>query len=172
MNYKFSGFTQKLTGSATPAAHSPQGLKPGLPAESPTMIFATPTKVVSEGAATVEYLGANKVPDLQKIFQTSDGVPIHLKRGVPDRLLYRTTMALTVGGVVYCLVALYIAAQPNKKCCLEISGPALTPQFSHSAKVLWPWEKSPGPRLWSETRLHLQSETSVSVSLKEIYMVE
>ncbi|XP_023140181.1 cytochrome c oxidase subunit 7A-related protein, mitochondrial [Amphiprion ocellaris] len=115
MNYKFSGFTQKLTGSATPAAHSPQGLKPGLPAESPTMIFATPTKVVSEGAATVEYMGTNKVPDLQKLFQTSDGVPIHLKRGVPDRLLYRTTMALTVGGVAYCLVALYIAAQPNKK---------------------------------------------------------
>uniref|UniRef100_A0A3P8U944 Cytochrome c oxidase subunit 7A2 like n=1 Tax=Amphiprion percula TaxID=161767 RepID=A0A3P8U944_AMPPE len=69
MNYKFSGFTQKLTGSATPAAHSPQGLKPGLPAESPTMIFATPTKVVSEGAATVEYMGTNKVPDLQKLFQ-------------------------------------------------------------------------------------------------------
>lgn len=46
--------------------------------------------------------------------QTSDGIPIHLKRGVPDRLLYRTTMALTVGGALYCLVALYIAAQPKK----------------------------------------------------------
>ncbi|XP_069015910.1 cytochrome c oxidase subunit 7A-related protein, mitochondrial [Embiotoca jacksoni] len=115
MYYKFSGLTQKLTGSAPAAAYSPQGLKPGLPAESPTMIFATPTKLVSEGVGTVEYMGANRVPDLQKLFQTADGVPIHLKRGVPDRLLYRTTMALTIGGVVYCLVALYIAAQPNKK---------------------------------------------------------
>ncbi|CAG5904531.1 cytochrome c oxidase subunit 7A2-like, mitochondrial [Menidia menidia] len=115
MYYKFSGFTQKLTGSAPAAALSPQGLKHGTPAESPTMIFATPTKVVSEAGSTVEYMGANRVPDLQKLFQTSDGVPIHLKRGVPDRLLYRTTMALTVGGVVYCLVALYIAAQPNRK---------------------------------------------------------
>ncbi|XP_029953892.1 cytochrome c oxidase subunit 7A2-like, mitochondrial [Salarias fasciatus] len=115
MYYKFSGFTQKLTGSAPGASFSPQGLKPGLPAEAPTMIFATPTKVVSEGVSTVEYLGANKVPDLQRLFQSSDGLPVHLKRGVPDKLLYRTTMALTVGGVIYCMVALYIAAQPSKK---------------------------------------------------------
>lgn len=47
--------------------------------------------------------------------QTSDGIPVHLKGGVPDRLLYRTTMALTVGGALYCLVALFIAAQPRKK---------------------------------------------------------
>ncbi|CAI5658561.1 cytochrome c oxidase subunit 7A2-like, mitochondrial [Oreochromis niloticus] len=115
MYYKFSGFTQKLTGSAPATAYNPQGLRSGLPAESPTMIFATPTKVVSEAGATAEYMGANKVPDLQKVFQTSDGIPVHLKRGYPDRLLYRTTMALTIGGVAYCLVALYIAAQPNRK---------------------------------------------------------
>ncbi|XP_032358576.1 cytochrome c oxidase subunit 7A2-like, mitochondrial [Etheostoma spectabile] len=115
MYYKFSGFTQKLTGSAPTAAYSPQGLRPSVPAESPAMIFATPTKVVSEAGSMVEYMGANKVPDLQRLFQTSDGIPIHLKRGVPDRLLYRTTMALTVGGALYCLVALYIAAQPSNK---------------------------------------------------------
>ncbi|XP_044034595.1 cytochrome c oxidase subunit 7A-related protein, mitochondrial isoform X2 [Siniperca chuatsi] len=115
MYYKFSGFTQKLTGSAPTPAYSPQGLRPGVPAESPAMVFATPTKMVSEAGATVEYMGANRVPDLQRIFQTSDGIPIHLKRGVPDRLLYRTTMALTVGGALYCLVALYIAAQPSNK---------------------------------------------------------
>ncbi|XP_071319269.1 cytochrome c oxidase subunit 7A-related protein, mitochondrial [Trachinotus anak] len=113
MYYKFSGFTQKLTGSAPTAAYSPQGLRPGVPAESPTMIFATPTKVVSEGAATVEYMGANRVQEFQRIFQAPDGVPVHLKRGVPDRLLYRTTMALTIGGALYCMVALYMAAQPS-----------------------------------------------------------
>ncbi|XP_004085104.1 cytochrome c oxidase subunit 7A-related protein, mitochondrial [Oryzias latipes] len=114
MYYKFSGFTQKLTGSAPTVAYNPQGLKPSIPAESPTMIFATPTKVVSEAGAVAEYMGTNKVPDLQRFFQTSDGVPVHLKRGYPDKLLYRTTMALTVGGVVYCLVALYYAAQPKR----------------------------------------------------------
>ncbi|KAI9546871.1 Cytochrome c oxidase subunit 7A- protein, mitochondrial [Dissostichus eleginoides] len=136
MYYKFSGFTQKLTGSAPTAAYSPQGLRPGVPAEAPPMIFASPTKLVSEARTVAEYIGPNRVPDLQKLFQVnknrklkesrrevdgfhltliSDGVPIHLKRGVPDRLLYRTTMALTIGGTLYCLVALYFAAQPNNK---------------------------------------------------------
>ncbi|TKS89792.1 Cytochrome c oxidase subunit 7A-related protein, mitochondrial [Collichthys lucidus] len=115
MYYKFSGFTQKLTGSAPAAAYSPQGLRPGVPAEAPAMIFASPTKLASEAGTVVEYMGANRVPDLQRIFQTSDGLPIHLKRGYPDRLLYRTTMALTVGGALYCLVALYIACQPRNK---------------------------------------------------------
>lgn len=115
MYYKFSGFTQRLTGSALPTAYSPQGLRPGVPSEPPAMIFATPTKLASESGAALEYMGANRVPDLQKIFQSPDGIPVHLKRGVPDRLLYRTTMALTIGGAVYCLVALYIAAQPKSK---------------------------------------------------------
>ncbi|XP_057254516.1 cytochrome c oxidase subunit 7A-related protein, mitochondrial isoform X2 [Pezoporus wallicus] len=47
--------------------------------------------------------------------QKPDGLPVHLKRGVPDRLLYRTTMALTIGGTIYCLVALYMASQPRNQ---------------------------------------------------------
>ena len=54
-------------------------------------------------------------PSIFLSHQTTDGIPVHLKRGVPDRLLYRTTMALTVGGALYCLVALYFAAQPRNK---------------------------------------------------------
>ncbi|XP_077595868.1 cytochrome c oxidase subunit 7A2-like, mitochondrial [Stigmatopora nigra] len=114
MYYKFSGITQKLAGSSPSTAYAPQGLRAITPAESSPLIFASPTKVVSEAKPGMEYVGANKVPDLQRMFQTSDGIPIHLKRGYPDRLLYRTTMALTVGGALYCLVALYMAAQPRK----------------------------------------------------------
>ncbi|XP_063774394.1 cytochrome c oxidase subunit 7A-related protein, mitochondrial isoform X2 [Pseudophryne corroboree] len=90
-----------------------EGLRPFANPESPAPIFATPTKLPSETAS--EYFGKNKVPELQKLFQKPDGIPVHLKRGFPDRLLYRTTMALTVGGVAYCLVAIYIASQPRKK---------------------------------------------------------
>ncbi|XP_076855825.1 cytochrome c oxidase subunit 7A2-like, mitochondrial [Brachyhypopomus gauderio] len=115
MHYRLNGFTQRLTGSPLSSAYNPQGLRPGIPSEAPTMIFATPAKLVSEPGASLEYMGANKVPDFQRIFQSSDGIPVHLKRGVPDRLLYRTTMALTIGGALYCLVALYIAAQPKNK---------------------------------------------------------
>ncbi|XP_023676016.1 cytochrome c oxidase subunit 7A-related protein, mitochondrial [Brienomyrus brachyistius] len=113
MYYKFSGFTQKLTGSAPLVAYAPQGFRPAVPSQSPTMVFATPTKVTSEVGRGAEYLGANRVPDLQKIFQ-GEGMPVHLKMGVPDKLLYRTTMALTIGGTLYCLMALYIATQPRK----------------------------------------------------------
>ena len=46
--------------------------------------------------------------------QKADGIPVHLKRGVMDKMLYRTTMGLTIGGALYCVMALYIAAQPRK----------------------------------------------------------
>ncbi|NXB18271.1 COX7R oxidase, partial [Rhagologus leucostigma] len=91
-----------------------QGLKPLVPTESPAPIFGT-SKPPSVLPATEAFLGKNKVPDLQKVFQRSDGLPVHLKGGVPDRMLYRTTMALTIGGTIYCLVALYIASQPKNK---------------------------------------------------------
>ncbi|NWW16770.1 COX7R oxidase, partial [Falcunculus frontatus] len=90
-----------------------QGLKPLAPTESPAPIFGTSKP--SGLPATESFLGTNKVPDLQKVFQRSDGLPVHLKRGVPDKMLYRTTMALTIGGTIYCLVALYIASQPKNK---------------------------------------------------------
>ncbi|KAG7259778.1 hypothetical protein CRUP_021663 [Coryphaenoides rupestris] len=115
MSYKLNGFTQKLSGAGVASAYSPQGLRPGVPGEAPAMVFTTPTKMAAEAGSALEYMGANRVPGLQRLFQVADSTPVHLKRGVPDRLLYRTTMALTVGGALYCLVALYIAAHPPKK---------------------------------------------------------
>ncbi|XP_003224085.1 cytochrome c oxidase subunit 7A-related protein, mitochondrial [Anolis carolinensis] len=115
MYYRFNGFTQRLVGAGASAAYTPQGLKPVLSVESPPLIFGTPTKVASEAPPTVEFFWKNKVPELQKLFQKPDGVPVHLKRGLPDQLLYRTTMALTIGGTIYCLIALYMAAQPKRQ---------------------------------------------------------
>ncbi len=46
-----------------------QGLKPTVPSQAPPMIFAVPTKVVSETGSVAHYMGINKVPELQKIFQ-------------------------------------------------------------------------------------------------------
>ncbi|XP_054835853.1 cytochrome c oxidase subunit 7A-related protein, mitochondrial [Eublepharis macularius] len=115
MYYKFSGFTQRLVGAGASSAYTPQGFKPAVPMESPALIFGTPTKLASDSSSTVEYMGKNKVPELQKLFQKPDGVPVHLKRGVPDKLLYRTTMALTIGGTIYCLIALYMAAHPKRQ---------------------------------------------------------
>ncbi|KAG8513216.1 Cytochrome c oxidase subunit 7A2, mitochondrial, partial [Galemys pyrenaicus] len=46
----------------------------------------------------------NKVPDKQKLFQEENGIPVHLKGGVADALLYRATMILTVGGKISFLI--------------------------------------------------------------------
>ncbi|NXS95238.1 COX7R oxidase, partial [Jacana jacana] len=92
-----------------------QGLKPVVSTESPPLSFGTTSKLASDFPATDSFLGKNKVPDLQTLFQKADGLPVHLKRGVPDKLLYRTTMALTVGGTIYCLIALYMASQPRNQ---------------------------------------------------------
>ncbi|XP_031148922.1 cytochrome c oxidase subunit 7A2, mitochondrial [Sander lucioperca] len=57
----------------------------------------------------------NKVPQKQKMFQEDNGMPIHLKGGTSDALLYRTTMALTILGAGYVVYELVKAAFPQKK---------------------------------------------------------
>jgi cytochrome c oxidase subunit 7a len=87
--------------------------------ETPPTTFATPTKLTSSATA-YDYAGKNKVPELQKFFQKADGMPIHLKGGLPDQMLYQTTMALTMGGTIYCLTLHGLAAQ--KLACLWRTG--------------------------------------------------
>ncbi|KAK2503432.1 hypothetical protein MC885_016526 [Smutsia gigantea] len=48
----------------------------------------------------------NKVPEKQKLFQEDNGIPVHLKGGVADALLYRATMVLTVGGKTFGMLGL------------------------------------------------------------------
>ncbi|XP_069033600.1 cytochrome c oxidase subunit 7A2b [Embiotoca jacksoni] len=57
----------------------------------------------------------NKVPQKQKMFQEDNGIPVHLKGGSSDALLYRTTMALTILGTGYVVYELVKAAFPQKK---------------------------------------------------------
>ncbi|XP_034383144.1 cytochrome c oxidase subunit 7A2, mitochondrial-like [Cyclopterus lumpus] len=57
----------------------------------------------------------NKVPQKQKAFQEDNGLPIHLKGGTADAVLYRTTMALTMLGAGYVVYELLKAAYPQKK---------------------------------------------------------
>ncbi|XP_043334721.1 cytochrome c oxidase subunit 7A2, mitochondrial-like [Cervus canadensis] len=57
----------------------------------------------------------NKVPEKQKLFQEDDGIPVHLKGGMADALLYRATMILTVGGTAYAMYELAVASFPKKQ---------------------------------------------------------
>ncbi|XP_056150782.1 cytochrome c oxidase subunit 7A2, mitochondrial [Lampris incognitus] len=66
-------------------------------------------------ASTARRQVENKVPQKQKLFQEDNGIPIHLKGGTGDALLYRATMILTVLGTGYVLYELAKAAFPQKK---------------------------------------------------------
>nr|XP_004660002.1 cytochrome c oxidase subunit 7A1, mitochondrial [Jaculus jaculus] len=57
----------------------------------------------------------NRVAEKQKLFQADNDLPVHLKGGGMDGILYRLTMALTLGGTVYSLYSLGWASFPHKK---------------------------------------------------------
>ena len=57
----------------------------------------------------------NKVPKKQKLFQEDNGIPVPLKSGIADALLYRATMILTVGGTAYAMYELAVASFPKKQ---------------------------------------------------------
>ncbi|XP_070761292.1 cytochrome c oxidase subunit 7A1, mitochondrial [Enoplosus armatus] len=57
----------------------------------------------------------NKVPEAQKLFQEDNGLPVHIKGGTVDVLLYRATMTLTLTGACYSLYWLLVASMPQKK---------------------------------------------------------
>ncbi|XP_062407514.1 cytochrome c oxidase subunit 7A2, mitochondrial [Sardina pilchardus] len=57
----------------------------------------------------------NRVPQKQKMFQEDNGIPVHLKGGVGDAILYRATMGLTILGTGYVIYWLVNAALPKKK---------------------------------------------------------
>ncbi|XP_061575915.1 cytochrome c oxidase subunit 7A2, mitochondrial [Cololabis saira] len=56
----------------------------------------------------------NKVPEAQKLFQMDNGLPVHIKGGTTDVLMYRATMTLTIAGTGYSLYWLLFAAMPHK----------------------------------------------------------
>ncbi|XP_073529250.1 cytochrome c oxidase subunit 7A2, mitochondrial [Phyllobates terribilis] len=57
----------------------------------------------------------NKVAEKQKIFQEDNGLPVHLKAGTGDFLLYRLTMAITVFGSAYAVFEIFKASFPKKQ---------------------------------------------------------
>ena len=61
----------------------------------------------------------NKVPEKQKLFQEDNGIPVYLKGGIADALLYRATMILTVGGTAYAMYELAVASFPKKQDWLQ-----------------------------------------------------
>ncbi|XP_012630405.2 cytochrome c oxidase subunit 7A1, mitochondrial [Microcebus murinus] len=57
----------------------------------------------------------NRVREKQKLFQADNDLPVHLKGGATDNLLYRLTMGLCLGGTAYSLYFLGWASFPHNK---------------------------------------------------------
>ncbi|KAM3675172.1 cytochrome c oxidase subunit 7A2, mitochondrial [Ammospiza nelsoni] len=56
----------------------------------------------------------NRVSENQKIFQEDNGLPVHLKGGAKDSMLYRTTAGLTLFGTMYAVYYLLVSSMPKK----------------------------------------------------------
>ncbi|XP_010211475.1 PREDICTED: uncharacterized protein LOC104566399 [Tinamus guttatus] len=57
----------------------------------------------------------NRIAEKQKFFQEDNGIPVHLKGGLMDSLLYKITMGIAVIGTGYVLYALTVASMPKKQ---------------------------------------------------------
>ncbi|XP_023054004.1 cytochrome c oxidase subunit 7A1, mitochondrial isoform X2 [Piliocolobus tephrosceles] len=55
----------------------------------------------------------NRVPEKQKLFQEDNDIPLYLKGGIVDNILYRVTMGLCLGGSAYSLYCLGWASFPR-----------------------------------------------------------
>ncbi|NWX26602.1 CX7A2 oxidase, partial [Notiomystis cincta] len=56
----------------------------------------------------------NRISENQKLFQEDNGLPVHLKGGAKDSLLYRTTTGFTVLGTMYTVYYLLVSSMPKK----------------------------------------------------------
>uniref|UniRef100_V9LHF7 Cytochrome c oxidase subunit 7A2, mitochondrial-like protein n=1 Tax=Callorhinchus milii TaxID=7868 RepID=V9LHF7_CALMI len=77
-------------------------------------LMTLPASVSRRFSTSVGHQLKNNVPELQKIFQADNGLPVHLKGGTLDFVLYRFTMGVTVVGTCLSLYELFKAALPRK----------------------------------------------------------
>uniref|UniRef100_A0A8B9RA06 Cytochrome c oxidase subunit 7A1, mitochondrial n=1 Tax=Astyanax mexicanus TaxID=7994 RepID=A0A8B9RA06_ASTMX len=70
----------------------------------------------------------NNVPEKQKLFQEDNGLPIHIKGGTTDVLLYRLTMTLTIAGKILntmCINIVSVMCCPVEHCHVNLFSLAL-----------------------------------------------
>jgi len=121
MSYKFSQIVGKLIGGPSPLGH---GLKEAT--EGSKVIFSS-SQVKIAKVNNADFLKAGRggssslygpidkgFVQRQKHFQADDGVPIHLKGGQRDKILYYTTLLLCALGLEECGRYYYGAAFPKK----------------------------------------------------------
>ncbi|XP_014675624.1 PREDICTED: cytochrome c oxidase subunit 7A-related protein, mitochondrial-like [Priapulus caudatus] len=143
MFYKYFPGTNTFAATSQQAAYYPQGLRPLPTTELPTMIYESSKVKFSKASAVAaakapptmaskpapmstaaskldarvdvsKTAGNPRIKQLQELFTKPDGVPIHLKRGAVDRVLFSSTMVLCGICVAYTAYTIYDMAFPKK----------------------------------------------------------
>ncbi|KAJ8045830.1 Cytochrome c oxidase subunit 7A-related protein, mitochondrial [Holothuria leucospilota] len=98
---------------------SPQGTTP-VPTGLSTPTVKEPTKLIwaqkPHGPAPGFWddYPRNRVKRFQMMFQQkADGLPVHLKKGMPDKMVYAAAMGLTLVGSIWACYSLYKLAQKD-----------------------------------------------------------
>ncbi|KDR19493.1 cytochrome c oxidase subunit 7A1, mitochondrial-like [Zootermopsis nevadensis] len=119
MYYRFNSFTGRLIGSAHIQPYFPISVKLLNKNDPPKIVFQDASvKPVTQ--TSTRYSSTNKsdlyaaLKKKQALFQKNDGVPIHLKGGPVDKVLYGITLALCAVGTVLSLQTLFVMAYPKK----------------------------------------------------------
>nr|AGM32612.1 cytochrome c oxidase subunit VIIa [Coptotermes formosanus] len=119
MYYRLNNFTGRLIGSTHIQPYYPIGVKPLDKSEPPKVVYhdaslkpVTHTSPRYSSTSTSNMYAALKKK--QELFQRNDGLPIHVKGGPVDKVLFGITMALCVIGTAYSLQTLYVLSYPKK----------------------------------------------------------
>jgi len=118
MFYKHNNIGGRIQ-SADAGAYNPVGMGAKEAGESGFYFGDPRTTAISDGsfgAAVAEIHPRHaRTKELQRLFQINDGVPIHLKLGMRDALVYRATVAGVGIGMGYMFYVFYKMAYGIKK---------------------------------------------------------
>ncbi|XP_030913010.1 cytochrome c oxidase subunit 7A2, mitochondrial, partial [Geospiza fortis] len=78
------------------------------------LLFQALRQISQRTISTASRRLVNRVSENQKLFQEDNGLPVHLKGGAKDSLLYRTTAGLTLFGTMYAVYYLLVSSMPKK----------------------------------------------------------
>jgi len=119
MYFRLNNFTGRLIGSTHIQPYFPIGANPLDKSESPKVVYhdahfkpVSHTSPRHSSTSSSNLYAALKKK--QQLFQRIDDLPVHIKGGPIDKVLFGVTMALCVVGIGYSLQTLYVMSVPKK----------------------------------------------------------
>ncbi|XP_066976209.1 cytochrome c oxidase subunit 7A-related protein, mitochondrial-like isoform X2 [Macrobrachium rosenbergii] len=113
MKYKFNNFTGRL--SAPSPLEIPSRF--GKAAENPIIHYPQGTSFAKTLEGPKGFYGAVPRPLLQKMamFQVNNSLPVHIKGGPFDKILYGVTAFVCAVGLIECFRVYYVLSYPQPK---------------------------------------------------------